>query len=166
MKLIFLGGTIMKTMKKIASIALATIMVMSMMTGCGNEAAVDSSVADGSAAVESSVADEATGATFKIGGIGPITGGAAVYGQAVMNAAELAIAEINAAGGVNGVMFEMNFQDDEHDAEKSVNAYNTLWDWGCQMIVGCVTTAPCKAVAAEAFNDRMFMLTRPLTLTT
>lgn len=149
----------MKTMKKIASIALATIMVMSMMTGCGNEAAVDSSVADSSAAVESSVADEATGATFKIGGIGPITGGAAVYGQAVMNAAELAIAEINAAGGVNGVMFEMNFQDDEHDAEKSVNAYNVVKDWGAQMILGSVTSAPCIAVAQKTYEDNMFQIT-------
>ena len=66
--------------------------------------------------------------TFKIGGIGPMTGGAAVYGQAVMNAAQLAVDEINAAGGVNGAELEFNAQDDEHDAEKSVNAYNTLKD--------------------------------------
>ncbi len=97
--------------------------------------------------------------TFKIGGIGPMTGGAAVYGQAVMNAAQLAVDEVNAAGGVNGVQLEFNAQDDEHDAEKSVNAYNTLKDWGMQMLLGTVTSAPCIAVEAEAVNDNMFLLT-------
>lgn len=97
--------------------------------------------------------------TFKIGGIGPITGGAAVYGQAVMNASQMAVDEINAAGGINGYQIEFNFQDDEHDAEKSVNAYNTLKDWGMQMLLGTVTSTPCTAVEGEAVNDNMFLLT-------
>ncbi len=97
--------------------------------------------------------------TFKIGAIGPMTGAAAVYGNAVMNAAQLAVDEINEAGGVNGYMLELNPQDDEHDAEKSVNAYNTLKDWGMQMLLGSVTSAPCIAVEAEAANDNMFLLT-------
>ena len=97
--------------------------------------------------------------TFKIGGIGPITGGAAVYGQAVMNASQLAADDINAAGGINGYQIEFNFQDDEHDAEKSVNAYNTLKDWGMQMLLGTVTSTPCTAVEGEASNDNMFLLT-------
>lgn len=97
--------------------------------------------------------------TFKIGAIGPMTGAAAVYGNAVMNAAQIAVDEINEAGGVNGVMLEFNPQDDEHDAEKSVNAYNTLKDWGMQMLLGTVTSAPCIAVEAEAVNDNMFLLT-------
>ena len=97
--------------------------------------------------------------TFKIGGIGPITGGAAVYGQAVMNASQMAADEINEAGGINGYQVEFNFQDDEHDAEKSVNAYNTLKDWGMQMLLGTVTSTPCTAVEGEAANDNMFLLT-------
>ena len=97
--------------------------------------------------------------TFKIGGIGPITGGAAVYGQAVMNASHMAADDINAAGGINGYQIEFNFQDDEHDAEKSVNAYNTLKDWGMQMLLGTVTSTPCTAVEGEASNDNMFLLT-------
>ena len=97
--------------------------------------------------------------TFKIGGIGPITGGAAVYGQAVMNASQMAADEINEAGGINGYQIEFNFQDDEHDAEKSVNAYNTLKDWGMQMLLGTVTSTPCTAVEGEASNDNMFLLT-------
>lgn len=97
--------------------------------------------------------------TFKIGGIGPVTGAASAYGSAVMNAVQIAVDEINEAGGINGYQVEFNPQDDEHDAEKSVNAYNTLKDWGMQMLVGTVTTAPCLAVAPEAANDNLFMIT-------
>ena len=97
--------------------------------------------------------------TFKIGSIGPITGPAAAYGSCVMNSAQIAVDEINEAGGVNGFQLEFNPQDDEHDAEKSVNAYNTLKDWGMQMLLGTVTSAPCIAVEAEAVNDNMFLIT-------
>ncbi len=97
--------------------------------------------------------------TFKIGGIGPMTGGAAIYGNAVMNAAQIAVDEINEAGGINGYQVEFNAQDDEHDAEKSLNAYNTLKDWNMQMLLGTVTSTPCIAVESEAANDNMFLLT-------
>lgn len=93
---------------------------------------------------------------IKIGGIGPLTGGAATYGNSVANGAKIAVAEINAMGGLQ---FELNFQDDEHDAEKSVNAYNTLKDWGMQVLMGTVTTTPGIAVTTESFNDRIFTLT-------
>ncbi len=99
----------------------------------------------------------ASGAAFKIGGIGPTTGGAAIYGNAVKNGAQIAVDEINAEGG--DVQFELNFQDDENDAEKSVNAYNNLKDWGMQILVGTVTTTPCVAVSTETNADNMFQLT-------
>ena len=101
------------------------------------------------------VSAEETG-TFKIGGIGPITGSTAVYGQAVMNAAQLAVDEINAEGGIQ---FELNFQDDENDQETAINAYNTLKDWGMQVLLGTVTSAPCIAVGADSVNDNIFQLT-------
>ena len=101
----------------------------------------------------------AEGETFKIGGIGPISGGAAVYGQAVKNAAEIAVEEINEAGGINGAQVEFNFQDDEHDAEKSVSAYKTLKDWGMQILMGTVTSTPCIAVSQVAAEDNLFLLT-------
>ena len=95
----------------------------------GSSSDSSSSTADSAQSTEAA----ADGATFKIGGIGPITGGAAIYGQAVMNAAQMAVDKINADGGINGYQVEFRFEDDEHDAEKSVNAYNTLKDWGMQM---------------------------------
>ncbi len=97
--------------------------------------------------------------TWKIGGIGPTSGPAAVYGQAVANAMQLAADEINEACGINGYQVEINFQDDEHDAEKSVTAYNTLKDWGMNILEGTVTSTPCIAVAAETAADNMFQIT-------
>jgi len=93
---------------------------------------------------------------LKIGVIGPMTGGAAVYGNAVANGAQIAVNEINALGGMQIVL---DVQDDEADPEKGINAYNATLDNGTQMILGTVTTAPCVAVAAQAYEERIFMLT-------
>ena len=93
---------------------------------------------------------------IKIGVIGPMTGGAAVYGNAVAYGAQVAVEEINAMGGMQ---IELDVQDDEHDPEKGINAYNATLDKGTQMILGTVTTAPCVAVAAQAYEERIFMLT-------
>ena len=134
-------------MKKLISLTLAGAMTMSLLAGCGSNSSAGTDSADASAE------------TFKIGGIGPITGAGAVYGIAVKNGAELAIKEINEAGGINGYQIEYNFQDDELDNEKSVNAYNTLKDWGMNMLVGSVTSGCCVAVAAESKNDNMFQIT-------
>ena len=128
----------MKNLKKIISVTAAAAMVMSTV------------------APVSVFADDAT---FKIGGIGPVTGAAAIYGQAVKNATELAINEVNEDGGINGYQVEFRFEDDEHDAEKSVNAYNTLKDWGMQALIGTTTSTPCTAVVEETHSDNMFQLT-------
>ncbi len=108
--------------------------------------------------------DGDTAATLKLGFIGPLTGGAALYGQAAERGAKIAVDEIKAAGG--DLAIEWNPQDDEHDAEKAVNAYGQLKDWGVQAIIGCVTSTPCNAVAAEAFADRVFMLSPSASSTT
>ena len=126
-------------MKKLISLVLATVLAATMLVGCGGTADA--------------------GNTLKIGGIGPITGGAAVYGNAVKNGAQIAVDEINAAGGINGVQIEYRFEDDEHDAEKSVNAYNTLKDWNMQLLMGTVTSAPCVAVSEKTKEDNMYQLT-------
>lgn len=150
--------------KRFLSAGLAVVMAASL-TACGGSgsastttAAAGEAKAEGeSKAAESSAA--ADSASFKIGGIGPVTGGAAVYGLAVQHGAEIAVKEINEAGGINGYPVEFQFQDDEHDAEKSVNAYNTLKDWGMQVLMGTVTSAPCIAVADKTAADNMFQIT-------
>ncbi len=144
----------MKISKKILAMSLAACMTVPFLAGCGSTSTDDNS-SDAAGADNSASAE----GVFKIGGIGPITGGAAVYGLAVKNAAEMAVEEINAAGGINGYQVEFKFEDDVHDAEKSVNAYNTLKDWGMQMLMGTVTSTPCQAVVEETHNDNMFQLT-------
>ena len=139
----------MKNVKKVLAIALASVMAFATV-GCGSNDAPATGTETGKTA---------SAGTWRIGGIGPTTGGAAVYGQAVQNGAQIAVDEINAAGGINGVFIEYTFADDENNAEKGVNAYNSLKDWGMQMLLGTVTTTPCIAVSAEAAADNMFLLT-------
>ena len=136
------GGIIMRLWKKALSLVLVSAMAFSMCA-CGGKKDEGSKKTD----------------TFKIGGIGPTTGDAAIYGKAVQNGIQLAVDEINAAGGINGKKIEYKFQDDQNDTEKSVNAYNSLKDWGMQMLVGTVTSNPCTAVVEQTHNDNMFQLT-------
>ncbi len=147
--------------KRTLALFLASAMMMGAFAGCGStgdtaESAAPSEETTAPAEGEEGETPAADGAfTLKIGGIGPTTGGAAVYGQAVKNGAEIAVEEINAMGGMQ---IELNFQDDEHDAEKSGNAYNALKDWDMDVLMGTVTTAPALAVAPMTFEDRIFTL--------
>ena len=127
-------------MKKTLSMLLAGAMLAAALTGCGSSASTGSDNAD------SSTDSSASGAAFKLGGTGPLTGANAIYGNACKNGAQIAVDEINAEGG--DIQFELNYQDDEGDAEKAVNAYNTLKDWGMQLSLGSVTSKPCEATAA------------------
>ena len=95
--------------------------------------------------------------TFKLGSSGPLTGDNSIYGLAVVQGAELAVNEINASD--SKIKFEYQKQDDEADGEKAVNAYNTMMDWGMQVLVGPTTTGASIAVADACYNDRTFMLT-------
>lgn len=126
----------MKKFAKIISLVMIAAMLIVCVAGCGGNNGEDD--------------------TVKIGAIGPLTGGAAIYGQAVKNGAEIAIEEINALGDIK---FAFQMQDDENDAEKAVNAYNKLKDWNMQISLGCVTTQPCIAVSTEVDADKIFALT-------
>lgn len=132
----------MKLWKKALSLTLVSALAFTM-TACGTSKKETSSSTD----------------TFKIGGIGPTTGDAAIYGTAVKNGIQLAVDEINANGGIGGKKIEYKFEDDQSDAEKSVNAYNSLKDWGMQMLVGTVTSNPCTAVVENTHNDNLFQFT-------
>lgn len=148
--------------KRVLSLSLALAMATSL-TACGSSSSTTettaAAAADATTAAAGASSEASSDKVFKIGGIGPVTGAAAVYGLAVKNGAQIAVDEINADGGINGYQIEFNFQDDEHDAEKSVNAYNTLKDWGMQVLMGTVTSAPCVAVADKTNADNMFQIT-------
>ena len=137
----------MKFAKKLMALSLAAVMAGSCLTACG-----DSSKSDAKSGGDEN--------TIVIGGSGPLTGDAAQYGVAVKNAAQLAVDEINEAGGVNGVKFKLVFEDDEADGgDKAVNAYNSLKDKGMQVMLGTVTTGSCLAVIDKTKSDNIFQIT-------
>ena len=133
-------------MKKVLALVMALVMTLALVACGGKTETPDSG----------EKTDTSATAAFKIGGTGPLTGGAAIYGNAVKNAAEIAVEEINALGGIQ---FELRYEDDQHDAEKALNAYNTLKGWGMQISLGSVTSKPCEATSAENYKDRIFALT-------
>lgn len=144
-------------MKKFLAMALTGAMCVGLLAGCSNGSSGTTSAPSGGSSA-SSPASSTAGAdgAIKIGGIGPLTGSAATYGIATKQGAEIAVDEINALGGIQ---LSLEFQDDEGDAEKAINAYNALKGNGMQIVYGCTTTTPCVSVAAETFNERYFQLT-------
>ena len=127
-----------KMLLKLLCVATAVTMCATAFTGCGRKFSGDK---------------------LAIGGIGPLTGSAADYGTAVKNSIELAIEEVNAAGGINGVQLELIFEDDVAEGEKALNAYNSLRDAGMQILIGTVTSGSGVAISESAKNDNMFVLT-------
>ena len=128
----------------VIALALAMVFTFAACGGSSDSGSSDSGAAEGAA-------------TIKIGCSGPLTGGASIYGTAVKQGAEIAVAEINEANPDLQIEFKM--EDDEADGEKAVNAYNKLKDWGIQIMMGTVTTGSCIATSAITFEDRVFELT-------
>ena len=128
-------------MKKFLSLSLIVLLCMGMLTGCGGGGTANNG--DNAAAI-------------KVGGTGPLTGGAAIYGIAVKQAAEMAVEEVNAKGGLQ---FELKYEDDANDAEKAVNAFNNLIDWGMQISLGSVTSTPGTATSDLSQENKIFTIT-------
>lgn len=122
---------------------LAALMAMSLVA-CGGGSSAGSTSTDGS------------DAAFKLGGTGPTSGDAAIYGKAVENGAKLAVADVNAAGKIK---LELNFQDDQADGEKAITAYNTLADWGMQVAIGATTSGAGQALSPLFVQDDVFAIT-------
>lgn len=131
-------------MKKIFAFMTAAVMAATLVTGCASDETTENT------------GNSRDGTVIKIGTSGPMTGGNAVYGNAIANGLELAFEEINAKGGLQ---FEIKAQDDEGDPGKGMNAYNTLMDWGIQIMAGPTTSGVSIPVAAECASDGVFMLT-------
>ena len=124
-------------MKKLIALLMATLLVVGMFAGCGEEEKTE----------------------IVIGFSGPLTGGAAVYGKAVQNGAQMAVDEINAAGGLNGYKLKLIATDDQHDATKVETNYAKLMNDGMQVSLGTVTTGPALEYKALAKEDNVFFLT-------
>lgn len=150
-------------------IAAAAVVASMMLAACGGSAEETTAAATEAAAAEEAEAAEteaeaeeaeaSEGAAWTFGGLGPITGSTAIYGTAVMNGAQIAVDEVNEAGGINGYQVNWIFEDDEAGTETAVNAYNALKDQGMQMLIGTTTSGSCMAVIAETEADNMFQIT-------
>ena len=142
-------------MKKFIAMLLACLMVIGMFAGCGSNEAAETPDAEAPAA--EAPAAEGAAPALKIGLTGPLTGDASAYGIAVRGGMEIAVAEINALGGLQ---IEFKAEDDVADgSDIAVSAYNSLKDWGMQIFAGAVTTGSSLAIGAETANDQIFMLT-------
>ena len=128
---------------KIIALTLALTLCLGLFAGC------------------SKAGDEYTkdNTEFVIGVSGPLTGGAAIYGIAVKNSAQMAVDEINAAGGLNGIKFKLVATDDMHDATKVSTNYSSMLEGGMQVSLGTVTTAPGMEFKNLSNDDNVFFLT-------
>ncbi len=131
----------MKKVVKVLSIVMAIAMVCACVAGCGKSSYT------------------ANNKEYVIGLSGPLTGPAAIYGLGVQNGAKLAVDEINAAGGLNGVKFKLEVTDDMHDATKVATNYSSLLEKGMQVSLGCVTSAPCAEWTNLSHDDNVFFIT-------
>lgn len=147
----------MKNFKRVMALVMVAALCLVCFAACGGSK--DNTTTPGAASDSSestSGSASATGAAFKIGSTGPLTGEAAIYGTSVMNAAKIAVDEINAEGKIK---LEFKGEDDVADGETAVNAYNKLMDWGMQVLMGPVTTGSSIAVGAKTYEERVFSLT-------
>ena len=140
-------------MKKFLAFTMAAAMTLSL-AACGSSGS-GSSASSGTSSNTGS--DTSSNTAFKLGGTGPLTGDASIYGLAAQRGAQIAVDEINAEGGA--IQFELRYEDDVNDPEKAVNAYNVLKEWGMQISLGSVTSKPGEATSVENYEDRIFALT-------
>ena len=131
-------------MKRIIALALALVLCIGALASCGSGG-------------EKNYAENNT--KIKIGISGPLTGDAAVYGVAVKNSIQLAIDEINANGGLDGIMFELAMTDDKHNPTLIAANYASLYESGMQISLGTVTTAPGLEWKELSKDDNVFVLT-------
>lgn len=130
----------MKHISKLLAAMMAAVMMAAAFAGCGANYTADND-------------------KIVIGVSGPLTGAAAVYGIAVKNSAEMAVEEINAAGGLNGIELKLMAFDDAHDATKVAANYSEMYESGMQVSLGCVTSNPCLEFSKLSAEDNVFFLT-------
>ena len=138
-----------------AIFAIVMVVAMLAMTACGG----NNGGGDTPAPAGSGSATPAEGGKIIIGATGPLTGDASSYGISVNQGAQMAVDEINAAGGLNGIMLELQMKDDKAAATDAASAYDQLFDAGMQLSMGSVTSGACDAFAQRATADGLFVLT-------
>lgn len=148
--------------KELFSLVLTVAMSASLIAGCSSSA--QQGAAGGSTSSETKAASGGTdpkdGKTIKVGVIGPLTGGSAIYGEGAQNAISMAAEEINSSDSeykieiVNGG----KVVDDASDAKQAINAYNSLMKESPDAVVGSFFSSVTLPIAEQASKDNMLLL--------
>ena len=139
-------------MKKVLALVLVAVLCLGCFAACGG----NTEKPQGEVAGDNYAANNTE---YLIGCTGPLTGDAASYGISVQNGAQIAIEEINAAGGLNGVMFKFDMKDDKAGVPDAQTGYDALYEAGMQASIGSVTSGSAKAFGDKAAEDNVFFMT-------
>ncbi len=151
-------------MRKLFSLLLVLALAFSVVACAAPAPAATEAEAPAAEAIEAPAAEvaEAPAALtepINLGVISPNTGALAVYGAAVTNAVDLAVSEINAAGGILGQQINVIKTDDQFDPAETLNAFNSLVAQGVGLIVGSVTSGCTSAITGAANEEGVVLLT-------
>lgn len=142
--------------KKVAALLMACVLAVSSLAGCGGSsdtAKETSSEEETEEAAESSSEGSSTMESIKIGLVAPISGDNGIYGTSQMQGYELAMNEINAAGGVNGAMIELETYDDQGDAQKAASGAQKFADDDSILAIGGSCLSSCTLAMVPIIDD-------------
>ena len=153
----------MKKLTKLLCLVLCLAMLFSL-AACASEEKTASEDTSADTSADTSTDDNADASTdgektLRLGLIGPMTGDYANYGTSTRDGAQVAVDEINAAGGVNGYTFVLDAQDSQGDPDSAVSAYGKLMDSGMDVSLGCVLSGEAQSVITAAVEDGILIVT-------
>lgn len=155
----------MNKMKKVIALLLVAVLCLGCFAACGGSEGTgsDETTVEGQTTeTKKDVSGDnyaANNTEYIIGCTGPLTGDAASYGISVQEGAQIAIDEINAAGGLNGVKFKFDMKDDKAGVADAQTGYDSLYESGMQASIGSVTSGSAKAFGEKAAEDNVFFMT-------
>lgn len=143
--------------RKVMALFCVVSLCMGMLSGCGGTGT------DSGAQTAAEDAGNYDG-TIYIAGIAPLTGSVANWGEGAINGYNLAISEVNAAGGVNinGGSYKLEsavFADDKSDPTEAVSAYNNCVSYDVSAVVGSCSSSCTLSFVETAQESGMLVVT-------
>lgn len=149
-------------MKKMLSLILAGCLALTL-AACGGSSGTSGGGSISTGADGGSAGAAGGGDTITLGMIGPLTGSLAVYGTHVAAGVDLAIEEINAAGGVTlsdgAHQLTVEKKDDQGDTTECLNSMNALISNGIQMVIGSATSGCTSTITSVANSEGVVLIT-------
>ena len=149
----------MKKLTKLLSLVLTLAMLFSLAACASKDDTTTDTSSDTSDTADTTDTTSDGEKTVRLGLIGPMTGDNANYGTSTRDGAQIAVDEINEAGGVNGYTFVLDTQDSQGDPDSAVSAYGKLMDSGMNVSLGCVLSGEAQSVITAAVEDGILIVT-------